>query len=127
MKKKRNYNINRVSEQKVSDLLSVMAGMNLLAVDPTDAITQEICKRFNGKLLFDPQCTTIAFTVRDPVFNATFPAGIQHGFAKRIRVRSRCTNAHIVLDGNISVPFNSGTEILLEIHESDALCSAVFP
>uniref|UniRef100_A0A0R3RYM9 DAGKa domain-containing protein n=1 Tax=Elaeophora elaphi TaxID=1147741 RepID=A0A0R3RYM9_9BILA len=121
-----NYNINRVSEQHVGELLSIMAGMDLLAVNPTDAVTQEICKRFNEKLLFDPQCTTIAFTVRDPVINATFPAGIQRGFAKRIRVRSRCTNAHIVLDGNVSVPFNSGTEVLLEIHESDALRSTVF-
>lgn len=69
----------------------------------------------------------MAFTVRDPVFNATFPAGIQRGFAKRIRVRSRCTNAHIVLDGGVSVPFNSGTEILLEIHDSDALRSIILP
>ncbi|VDP15480.1 unnamed protein product [Onchocerca flexuosa] len=121
-----NYNINRVSEQHIGELSSIMADMNLLAINPTDAITEEICKRFNEKLLFDPQCTTIAFTIRDPVFNATFPVGIKRGFAKRIRVRSRCTNAHIVLDGNVSIPFNSGTEVLLEIHESDALRSAVF-
>uniref|UniRef100_A0A8R1TTZ7 NAD(+) kinase n=1 Tax=Onchocerca volvulus TaxID=6282 RepID=A0A8R1TTZ7_ONCVO len=121
-----NYNINRVSEQHVGELLSIMADMNLHTINPKDAITQEICKRFNEKLLFDPQCTTIAFTIRDPVFSATFPVGIKHGFAKRIRVRSRCTNAHIVLDGNVSIPFNSGTEVLLEIHESDALRSALF-
>uniref|UniRef100_A0A915PI98 NAD(+) kinase n=1 Tax=Setaria digitata TaxID=48799 RepID=A0A915PI98_9BILA len=121
-----NYNINRVSDQHVGELLSIMANMNLLGESPTDAVIREICKRFNEKLLFDPQCTMIAFTVRDPVFNATFSAGIQRGFAKRIRVRSRCTNAHIVLDGNVSVPFNSGTEVLLEIHENDALHSTVF-
>ncbi|VDM96245.1 unnamed protein product [Thelazia callipaeda] len=120
-----NYNINRVSEQHIDELLFIMKKMNLLTVNPTDTITKDICKCFNENLYFDPQSTSIAFTVRDPVFNATFQGGIQRGFAKRIRVRSRCTDAHIVLDGRISVPFNSGTEILLEIHESDALHSIV--
>ncbi|VDK83686.1 unnamed protein product [Litomosoides sigmodontis] len=108
-----NYNINRVSEQHVGELLSVMEGMHLLTTIPTNAITHEICK-------------PIVFTARDPLFNTTFPAGTQRGFAKKIRVRSRCTNGYIVLDGNASVPFNSGMKVLLEIHESDALCPTVF-
>ncbi|VDK31132.1 unnamed protein product [Gongylonema pulchrum] len=123
-----NYNINRVSEQHICELLSIMKDMSLLTANSTaDNSTREICKRFNEKLLFDPQCTTMAFTVRDPVFNLTFPAGTQRGFAKRIRVKSRCTNAHIILDGSVSVPFNSGTEVLLQIHDSDALRSIVLP
>ena len=63
----------------------------------------------------------MGFTVRDPVFNATFPKTSERGFANKIRVKSRCTHAHLVLDGATSVPFNQGTEVILELCPEDAL------
>ena len=38
----------------------------------------------------------MAFCVRDPVFNATFPATRQRGHATGIRVKSRGYDAHLV-------------------------------
>lgn len=63
----------------------------------------------------------MAFTVRDPVFNATFPKTAARGFANKIRLKSRCSHAHLVLDGSTSIPFNQGTEVLLELIPEDAL------
>ncbi|VDM43772.1 unnamed protein product [Toxocara canis] len=120
-----NYNINRVSTQHINDILSIMKTMGVLRVDPTNEITDEVCRRFNEKLIFEPQSSKMSFTVRDPVFNATFPAMAPRGYASRIRVRSRCSDAHLVLDGGVSVPFNYGAEILLETHKEDALRSVM--
>uniref|UniRef100_A0A9J2Q1V7 NAD(+) kinase n=1 Tax=Ascaris lumbricoides TaxID=6252 RepID=A0A9J2Q1V7_ASCLU len=120
-----NYNINRVSDQHINDILSIMKTMGVLCVEPNDEMTKEICRRFNEKLIFEPHSSKMSFTVRDPVFNATFPAMAPRGYASRIRVRSRCSDAHLVLDGGVSVPFNYGTEILLEVHREDALRSVM--
>ncbi|VDK17840.1 unnamed protein product [Anisakis simplex] len=121
-----NYNINRVSEQHINDILAIMKPMGLLRAEPTAEITDEICRRFNEKLTFDPNSSKLSFTVRDPVFNATFPSMAPRGYASRIRVRSRCSDAHLVLDGGVCIPFNYGTEIVLETHKEDALRSVMF-
>ena len=67
----------------------------------------------------------MAFSVRDPVFNATFPKTVPRGFAKKIKVKSRCSHAHLVLDGSTSIPFNQGTEVILELIPQDALQTVV--
>lgn len=66
----------------------------------------------------------MAYSIRDPVFNATFPKTASRGFASRIRLKSRCTRAHLVLDGATTVPFNQGAEVILEVHPEDALRTA---
>lgn len=67
----------------------------------------------------------MAFSVRDPVFNATFPKTCNRGFAQKIKVKSKCSHAHLVLDGSISIPFNHGTEVLLELIPQDALQTVI--
>lgn len=67
----------------------------------------------------------MAFSVRDPVFNATFPKASPRGFARKIKVKSRCTHAHLVLDGSTSIPFNHGTEVVLELIPQDALQTVI--
>jgi NAD+ kinase len=68
----------------------------------------------------------MAFSVRDPVFNATFSKTPIRGFCTKIMLKSHCSNAHLVLDGSTSIPFNLGAEVLLEIHPEDALRTAMF-
>ncbi|TMS37531.1 hypothetical protein L596_004443 [Steinernema carpocapsae] len=114
------YNINRVSSQNVSDLLDIMRNMGMQVAN-NESLVQSICRRFNEKLVFEPESEKMAFTVRDPVFNATFATTKARGFAHRIRLRSRCSDAHIVLDGSTSIPFNHGTEVILEMLPDDAL------
>ncbi|KAK0397924.1 hypothetical protein QR680_002341 [Steinernema hermaphroditum] len=106
------YNINRMSGQNVSELLNIMQNMGMQVAD-NESLVQSICQKFNEKLVFEPDSQKMAFTVRDPVFNATFASTQARGFARRIRLKSRCSDAHIVLDGSTSIPFNHGTEIAL--------------
>ncbi|VDK18472.1 unnamed protein product [Anisakis simplex] len=68
----------------------------------------------------------MAFLVRDPVSNATFLPSAHRGFASRIRVRSRCYDAHLVIDGGAAYKFNDGAEAILEVHPEDALKTVVF-
>lgn len=75
------------------------------------------------KLFFLPG---MAFSVRDPVFNATFPAMAPRGFAQKIRVKSRGFDAHLVIDGGMSYIFNDGAVASLEIHAEDALKTVIF-
>uniref|UniRef100_A0A0N4VK77 NAD(+) kinase n=1 Tax=Enterobius vermicularis TaxID=51028 RepID=A0A0N4VK77_ENTVE len=121
-----NYNINRVFEQDVSDLLRIMSSLGVPLNDTNKSFTQEICQRFNEKLVFKPQSPMLAYTIREPLVNVTYPENIKRGFASRIWIRSCCSDAHLVLDGGFSVPFNYGTEILLETHKEDALCTVMF-
>ncbi|CAK5064603.1 unnamed protein product [Meloidogyne enterolobii] len=107
------FNINRMTEQTIEEVLSVIDKMGLKLDQVVDAeMIENICP--------------MAFSVRDPVFNATFPKMAIRGFANKILIKSRCKNAHLILDGSTSMPFNRGAEVLLEIHPEDALRTAVF-
>lgn len=66
----------------------------------------------------------MAFSIREPVFNATFPKTSSRGFIERIQIRSKCRNAYLILDGSNSIPFNRGSEVLLDIHSEDTLKTA---
>jgi NAD+ kinase len=121
-----NYNVNKLSSQTMKDIMGVMHNMGFQTEQNIDEkVVDEICQRFNSNLIFEPTEPKMAFTVRDPVFNATFPTTSSRGFAKKIRIKSRCSSAHLVLDGSTSVPFNQGTEVLLELIPEDALQTVI--
>uniref|UniRef100_A0A183J800 TAXi_C domain-containing protein n=1 Tax=Soboliphyme baturini TaxID=241478 RepID=A0A183J800_9BILA len=85
-----------------------------------------VCKRFNEQLIFSPCDTHIAYTVRDPVFNATFPPFPARGFANSITIKSRCYDAHLVIDGGMSYIFNDGAKAEFRIFPQDALRTVAF-
>jgi NAD+ kinase len=121
-----NYNVNKLSSQTMKDIMDVMCNMGFQTDQNIDEkVVDEFCQRFNSNLIFEPIEPKMAFTVRDPVFNATFPTTSSRGFAKKIRIKSRCSSAHLVLDGSTSVPFNQGTEVLLELIPEDALQTVI--
>ncbi|MFH4977820.1 hypothetical protein AB6A40_004529 [Gnathostoma spinigerum] len=120
------YNINRMSGRHISDILTVMKDMKICDRKVTAEMISEICHRQNEKLIFDPESLNLAYTVRDPVENSTYHLKHTRGFAEKIRVRSRGSNAHLIIDGSISVPFNYGTEVLLEISSGEPLRTVVF-
>lgn len=68
----------------------------------------------------------MAYTVRDPVFNATFPPCPPRGFAQKVLIKSRCFDAHLVIDGGMSYIFNDGAQAVLEMHPEDALRTVIF-
>uniref|UniRef100_A0A0N4Z1U4 NAD(+) kinase n=1 Tax=Parastrongyloides trichosuri TaxID=131310 RepID=A0A0N4Z1U4_PARTI len=122
------YNINRITEQKMEAIFDVLEDLNVdFKGKRTAAFVEEACNKFNSKLKFDPGYEKMSFSVRDPVFNATFPMTKSRGFCKNIRVKSRCSNAQIVLDGNLTINFNQGTEAILEMRPEDSLRTAILP
>ncbi|VDN53409.1 unnamed protein product [Dracunculus medinensis] len=119
------YTINRLSAQDVGEILSIVNSMGLMNIEVNDQQNKEISERFSQNLLFDPSSPEMAFAIREPVYNKTFKEIPPRGFAKRIFLKSRCSDGQLVLDGSITVPFNEGSEVLLEIFNEDALLSAI--
>lgn len=121
------FNINKLTEKCVSDLMNILTeelGIELPSKDP--ALVGRLCRRFNDQLIFSPSDLRLAFAVRDPVFNATYRATAQRGFAHRIVIKSRCFDAHLVIDGGLSYIFNDGAQATLEMCDEDALRTVVF-
>ncbi|KHJ98633.1 hypothetical protein OESDEN_01387, partial [Oesophagostomum dentatum] len=121
------FNINKLTEQCVSELLRITSDrceVNL-PLDNKEVIS-DICTKFNQQLIFSPESQRMAFTVRDPIFNATFPPITPRGFADKIVVKSRGYDAHLVIDGGVSYRFNDGAEASLDVHEEDALQTVIF-
>lgn len=121
------YNINQLTEQNLVEILDILSknmGINF-DQEINNNVIEEVCHRFNERLVFKPDEQKMAFSIRDPVFNSTFPKTPSRGFAKKIRIKSRCLHAHLILDGSTSIPFNRGAEVLLEIHSDDALRTVV--
>ncbi|KIH48088.1 hypothetical protein ANCDUO_21846 [Ancylostoma duodenale] len=113
--------MNRVEEQSVSAILEAMQGMGIDVKANVRGLAEEIAKKMNDKIAFEPDHPNFAYSIREPIFNATFKRTSVRGFARRIRLKSKCSKGFLVLDGATKIPFNSGTEVLLEIFEADAL------
>lgn len=121
------FNINKLTEQCVSDLLKIVADKCHVNLDADNKeLVSDICTKFNQQLIFNPDDRKMAFSVRDPVFNATFPPTDPRGFASKIRIKSRGYDAHLVIDGGISYRFNDGSEAVMEVLPDDALKTVVF-
>ncbi|KIH56462.1 hypothetical protein ANCDUO_13358 [Ancylostoma duodenale] len=121
------FNINKLTEQCVSELLRIVSDRCEVSLPVDDKkVVSDICTTFNQQLIFSPDLRRMAFTVRDPIFNATFPPITPRGFAEKIVVKSRGYDAHLVVDGGVSYRFNDGAEASLEVHEEDALQTVIF-
>ncbi|KAK0406039.1 hypothetical protein QR680_018332 [Steinernema hermaphroditum] len=119
------FNINKLTNQCITELLNILNGSFNTAIDPSADNVQKIVDQFNSRLVFEPDCKKMAYSVRDAIWNATFPRVASRGFAERIRVKSRCFDANLVIDGGISYKFNDGMEAVLEIHPEDALRTVI--
>lgn len=120
------FNINKLTDQSVSDLLKIAAeelSVKLPYKDPQ--IVDRVCKTFNDRLVFSPTDQKMAYSVRDPVHNSIYRPFAPRGFSKRLCVRSRCYDAHLVIDGGVAYKFNDGAEAILEIHPDDALKTVI--
>lgn len=121
------FNINKLNDQCVSDLLRIIGEELSMPMPYDDAqVVRRICDAFNNRLIFAPDLEKMAFSVRDPVYNLTFRPTVERGFASKIRVRSRCYDAHLVIDGGAAYKFNDGAEAILEVHPEDALKTVIF-
>ncbi|PIO75843.1 hypothetical protein TELCIR_02110 [Teladorsagia circumcincta] len=137
------FNINKLTEQCVSELLRITSqqcnvslglrireSMNIyrLIFRPMTSkwLATYVRNSINSSYLSRIHYVRMAFTVRDPIFNATFSPTTPRGFAQKILVKSRGYDAHLVVDGGVSYRFNDGAEAIVEVREEDALQTVIF-
>lgn len=119
------FNINKLTTQCVSNIFKII---NEECFDNKEALSAKdkgmvakVTDRFNSTLIYDPSKLSMAYTIRDPVvFGRRFMSN-PRDFANRLIVKSRMTDAHIVMDGGLSYPFNDGSRAIFEILPEDAL------
>ncbi|CAD6199460.1 unnamed protein product [Caenorhabditis auriculariae] len=112
--------MNRVEEATVTSLIEVLQGMGM-EVPNSRSIVSEVVNRYNGKIPFEPDHPNFAFSIREPIFNATFNRTATRGYARKIRLESRCSDGFLVLDGATKIPFPRGATATLEISAGDSL------
>ena len=117
------FNINKVTPQCVQSLFQIinkeLKGQNLPENDTK--LIDRVTDKFNSSLIYDPSDPTMAYTVRDPVVFGHDLENSPRGFAKTISVKSRMTDANLVIDGGLSYKFNDGANVTFVILEEDAL------
>lgn len=121
------FNINKLTTQCVQNLFKIINqecstedARPLLPANNADLV-EKVTKQFNDTLIFSPSKALMAYTIRDPVvFDTNFTSN-PRDFATKIIVKSRMTDAHIVIDGGLSFVFNDGAEATFEIFEEDTL------
>uniref|UniRef100_A0A8R1TKF0 NAD kinase 2, mitochondrial n=1 Tax=Onchocerca volvulus TaxID=6282 RepID=A0A8R1TKF0_ONCVO len=121
------FNINKMTDYCVSSILNIASQeIGNMTLGKDKLLIRRIRDIYNSRLLFTPDCEKMAYCVRNPIYNATYPEFPLRGLVKRLRLHSRCYDAHLVIDGQVGYKFNDGAEAILEIHPEDALKTVVF-
>ncbi|XP_025954132.1 NAD kinase 2, mitochondrial-like isoform X2 [Dromaius novaehollandiae] len=119
------YNINKVANQAVEEILKIAkkhGGLNL----PLNAeLVQKVTNDYNDSLLYSPEEPKMLFSIREPIVNRVFSSSRQRGFSSKVCVRSRCWDACMVVDGGTSFEFNDGAIASILIDTEDALCTVL--
>uniref|UniRef100_A0A673ZN59 NAD kinase 2, mitochondrial n=1 Tax=Salmo trutta TaxID=8032 RepID=A0A673ZN59_SALTR len=107
------YNINKLVEQAVEDVLRIgkFVYMNLNCLL---SVTDEY-----ESLVFGPEEGKMFFSIREPIVNRVFSSSCQRGFW--VCVCSRCWDACMVVNGGTSFEFNDGAIATITINEEDQL------
>ncbi|KAI3385650.1 hypothetical protein SNEBB_000057 [Seison nebaliae] len=117
------YNVNSLNQYSLKELLTIMQKENLLSFDDieNEEVLMRIIDKFNRNLIFEPTALKFSYTIRDMITSNLFKGIKSFGFAKKIKIRSRCFDASLVIDGSLSYPFNDGAFAMITIHPEDAL------
>uniref|UniRef100_A0A667WLR6 NAD kinase 2, mitochondrial n=1 Tax=Myripristis murdjan TaxID=586833 RepID=A0A667WLR6_9TELE len=116
------YNINKLAEQAVEEVLKIGMYKNVLyLVGSLFSVTDE----YNESLVFSPEDRQLFFSIREPIVNRVFSSSRQRGFANKVCVRSRCWDACMVVDGGTSFEFNDGAIATISMSEEDQLRTVV--
>lgn len=118
------YNVNKLTEQNMEEILTIVKEETGFKIRDTDEkFVRKITETFNQMLITSPEAPRMVYTIRDQLVSSPLRGECikPRGVAKAIRIRSRCFDASLVIDGGLSFTFNDGTRALLEIHDEDAL------
>ncbi|XP_012155808.1 NAD kinase 2, mitochondrial isoform X3 [Ceratitis capitata] len=117
--------INRITNQQVEDLVSILPIPEPKGGKPMPAFdAEEIANQYNQNLRFAPDDPRICYSIREQICVGVWPSPRNfkaRRFVNSLFVKSRCIDANLVIDGSISYPFNDGAKALLEVHPEDAL------
>lgn len=115
------YNINKLTEQTVEEILKIGKSQTSLDVPLTRQFIENVTDAYNESLVFSPEDRRLFFSVREPIANRVFSSSRQRGFASKVCVRSRCWDACMVVDGGTSFEFNDGAIATISMSEDDQL------
>uniref|UniRef100_A0A672IJW3 NAD kinase 2, mitochondrial n=1 Tax=Salarias fasciatus TaxID=181472 RepID=A0A672IJW3_SALFA len=115
------YNINKLAQQAVEEILSIGKAQTGLEIPLNPEFLQKVTEKYNESLVFSPDDFRLLYSVREPIVNRVFSSSRQRGFASRVCVRSRCWDACMVVDGGTSFEFNDGAIATISLSEEDQL------
>ncbi|KAI4886835.1 hypothetical protein NFI96_018405 [Prochilodus magdalenae] len=119
------YNINKLVEQAVEDVLRIGKAKTGLDIPLNREVIESVTEAYNESLIFSPEDNRVFFSVREPIVNRVFSNSRQRGFASKVCVRSRCWDACMVVDGGTSFEFNDGAIATISLHNEDLLRTVI--
>ncbi|XP_031464291.1 NAD kinase 2, mitochondrial isoform X2 [Phasianus colchicus] len=119
------YNINKVANQAVEEILNIAKKHGSLNMPLNTELVQKVTNDYNESLLYSPEEPKMFFSIREPIVNRVFSSSRQRGFSSKVCVRSRCWDACMVVDGGTSFEFNDGAIASILIDTEDALCTVL--
>ncbi|XP_051907830.1 NAD kinase 2, mitochondrial [Hippocampus zosterae] len=119
------YNINKLAEQAVNEILKIGKCQTGLAIPLHLEFIEKVTDEYNESLVFSPEDRRLFFSIREPIVNRVFSSSRQRGFASKVCVRSRCWDACMVVDGGSSFEFNDGAIATIGMSEDDRLRTLV--
>lgn len=115
------YNINKLAEQAVEEVLRIGKSQMGLDIPLNREFIEKVTDEYNESLVFSPEDRRLLFSIREPIVNRVFSSSRQRGFASKVCVRSRCWDACMVVDGGTSFEFNDGAIATISMSEEDQL------
>lgn len=115
------YNINKLFNQSVEDILRIGKANGALFCPLDQDLIDKLTKKYNQSLTFDPEDHRMFFSIREPIINRVYSCSLQRGFASKVCIRSRCWDACMVVDGGTSFEFNDGAIATITMSEEDQL------
>ncbi|XP_071321619.1 NAD kinase 2, mitochondrial isoform X2 [Trachinotus anak] len=119
------YNINKLAEQAVEEVLKIGKSLTGLEIPLDPDFIQKVTDEYNDSLVFGPDDKRLFYSIREPIVNRVFSSSRQRGFASRVCVRSRCWDACMVVDGGTSFEFNDGAIATISMSKEDRLRTVV--
>uniref|UniRef100_A0A8C9S7G7 NAD kinase 2, mitochondrial n=1 Tax=Scleropages formosus TaxID=113540 RepID=A0A8C9S7G7_SCLFO len=110
------YNINKLFEETVRDILMIGREQTGLDVPLNREFIEKVTKEYNKSLVFGPEESRLFFSIREPIVNRVFSSMLCV-----VCVRSRCWDACMVVDGGTSFEFNDGAIATISLNEEDQL------
>ncbi|XP_041816701.1 NAD kinase 2, mitochondrial isoform X2 [Chelmon rostratus] len=115
------YNINKLAEQAVEEVLRIGKSQTGLDIPLNHDFIEKVTDEYNESLVFSPDDRRLFYSIREPIVNRVFSSSRQRGFASKVCVRSRCWDACMVVDGGTSFEFNDGAIATIGMSEEDQL------